>query len=137
MRKIFHREGQVGVFEELVVLIAMKVEGRGDKRLGTDRFPYPPRQFGFRPEDAAHGHRPVHTEIDPVERLLGLDLGDHLANERFIGFAGDPSRAGAGLRPQRRLDADQFDTIEFARHLHESAHIVFGIESEQRIAFGG
>ncbi len=77
MRKIFHRERHVGVFEELVVLIAMKIEGRGDERFGANRFAHPPRQFGLGAGDAAHCHGAVQAKINAVERFFRFDLGDH------------------------------------------------------------
>src|ERR1700738_2671089 len=101
MWKIFYRKRHVGVVEELAVLVAVEIEGRGDECLGSDRFPHPPRQFGLRARDAAYGHGPVQAEIDAVERFAGLDLGDHPADEGFIGVSGDPSGSHIGLWPQR------------------------------------
>ena len=68
VREIFYAERHVGMLQERLVLIAMKVEGRNDERAGSNGFPDPPRQVCFGPWDAAHGHRPVQAEIDTVER---------------------------------------------------------------------
>ena len=41
----------------------------------------------------------LQAEIDAVERPLGLDLADHLADQGFIGVLGNPSRPCAGFWP--------------------------------------
>src|SRR5260370_15740237 len=134
--KIFHGERHVGIFEELVVLISVEIEGSSDKHFGSNSFPYPSRQFCLRARYAAYRHGAVQAEIDTVEWAFGFDLSDHLANKRFIGVESDPSGSGTSFWPQRRLDANQFDPFKFPRHLHEAAHISFGIKSQQSIAFG-
>jgi hypothetical protein len=99
VRKIFHRERHVGVFEELAIFIAVEIKGRGDEYFGTDRFPYPSRQFGLWARDAAYGHGPVQAEVNTFERLVRADLSDHFADEGFIGILSDPSRSRVGFGP--------------------------------------
>jgi hypothetical protein len=87
------------MFEELLILIAVEIEGRGDQGVRTDDLAHPPRQLGLRARHAAHRHRPVQAEIDAVERLFGFHLGDHLADQGFEGLLGDPARSHVGFRP--------------------------------------
>src|SRR5262245_30833926 len=65
----------------------------------------------------------MEAEIDTVERAMRLELSDHPANEGLVGLLRDPPRARAGLRPQRRFDANQLDAVVLARHFHEAANV--------------
>jgi hypothetical protein len=136
MRKVFDRERHVGVLQEFLVLVAVQIEGRGDEGIWPDGPADPPCQLGLRPRHAAYTHGAVQAEIDAVERAVGLDPGNHLADESLKGLFGDPSRSGAGPWPQRRFDSDQFHAAKFPRHLHKAAHIGFRIGSQQRLAPG-
>ena len=137
MREIFDGKAHVGVLEELVVLIAVQIEGRGDNGLRSHHLARPARQLRLRPQHAAHRHRAVDAEIDAVERAGGLQSLDHLAGERLEGLFGHPARTHIGLRPQRRFNADELDAVELARHLHKAAHVGFWVGLQQRLALRG
>src|SRR5712672_1584392 len=111
VRKIFYGKRHVGVSEKRVILIAVEIEGRGDDYAWADRLAYPACQFGLGARHAPYRHRPMQAEIDALERRAGVDLGNHPADEGFIGVLGDPSGADRGFRPQWRLDANEFPTI--------------------------
>ncbi len=142
MREVFDSEGHVGVAQEFLVFVAVRVEGRGDESVRSQHRAYPAGKLGLGPRHAAHAHGAVQAEIGAVELAaihpLGrLDLRDHLADEPLIGLLRHPPRPCARARPQRRFDADQLDLVVLARDLHETAHVGLWIEGQQRFAAGG
>ena len=68
MRKPLGHKGEVGVLEELSVLVSVQVEAPGDGNVGSDDLPKAPRDLGFGSRDVAHCHGSVEGEIDPVHR---------------------------------------------------------------------
>ena len=101
VREVFDREGHVGLGQEFRILVAVRIEGADDEGLAPDHLADAAGDVGLRSRDAAHAHRPVQAEIDPVERPLLLQAGDHPAHKCLVGLFRDPARAGAGARPQR------------------------------------
>ncbi len=136
VREVLHRERHVGSGQKFLVLVAVRIEGADDEGLASHHRPHPPRDVGLGLGHPAHAHGAVQCEIDAVPLAAGLQFGDLTAEEMLVGILGDPARAGPGLGPQRRFDADQLDAVMFARHLHEAAHVGARIEGEQRLALG-
>ncbi len=137
VREVLHAERHVGVAEEFRILVAMRVEGRGDARLWPQCVAHAARDLGFRPRHAAHAHRAMQREVGAVEGAEGAQLLELPAEEGLEGLVGDPARSRSGLRPERGVDADQLHPVEFARDLHEAAHVALGIGGEQRLACRG
>ena len=136
VRVVLHAEGQVGIPQEILILVAVRIEGAGDEGLGPDHLADTARELRFGLGDIAYPHRAMQGQIGAVERPLRLELGDHLVDEVIVGAFVDPTGAGAGLRKQRRFDADQFHVGVFARHLHEAAHVAAWRCAQQRLATG-
>src|SRR5215468_6094818 len=99
VRKILDRERHVGPTQELLVLVAVRIEGADDEGAATNDLAHPPRQLRLGPRHAAHAHGAVQAEIDAGEWPLPFELGDHLSGEGLVGLARDPARAGAGPGP--------------------------------------
>src|SRR5262245_20857380 len=99
VRKVFDRERHVGLSQELLVLVAVRIEGADDEGAATNDLAHPPRQLRFGPRHAAYAHGAVQAEIDAVEWPLPLELRDHLSSEGLVGLARDPPRAGTGTGP--------------------------------------
>src|SRR5258706_77837 len=78
---------------------------------------HPPVGLGLGLGHAAHPLGAVQGQIDAVPSPAGLELVDHAAEKGLERLGRDPARAGAGLRPERRFDADQLDTLVLARDL--------------------
>src|SRR5258706_7926244 len=74
-----------------------------------------------------------------VREVVGRDafeLGEHAAEKVLVGLRRDPARAGPGLGPERRLDADELDAGMLARQFHEAAHVRPRLPDEQGLASG-
>ena len=134
VREILAAERQVGVAQELLVLVAMRIEGRCDERARPDDGADTTGEFGFGTGDAARGHGAVHAEVDAVERTLGGELCDHAADVGFERLLRQPAGAGTGLRPEWGFHADERDAVELSRDLHEAAHVGFRARRQQGLA---
>src|SRR5215470_395604 len=99
VRKVFDRERHVGLTQEFLILVAVRIEGADDEGAATNDRAYPPRQLGLGPRHAAHAHGAVQAEINAIEWPLPFELRDHLSGEGLVGLAHDPTRAGAGPGP--------------------------------------
>jgi hypothetical protein len=136
VREVLHAEGEVGLSQELGILVAVRIEGASDEGAAPHHLAHPARDVGLGRRHAAHAHRAVKGEIDAVPFAAGLELGELAAKEALVGILGDPARAGAGLGPQRRFDANQLDALMLARDLHEAAHVGARLPAQQRLALG-
>jgi hypothetical protein len=123
MWKILPAEREVGVTQELFVLVAVRIEGGRDEGTRPNCLAHASRQFGFWARNATRRHRSVHTEIDAVKRTLGFDLRGHPADECFVGFLRNPAGSGASPWPKRRFNADEIDAVELACNLNEPSHV--------------
>ena len=133
VREVLHAECQVGGLQELFVLVAVRIERRGqDGGLAHD-LAHPSRDVGLRPLDAAHRHGPVQCHVHAIERAALGQVVEHDAEEVFVGFVRDPARADARLGKERRLDAHQLDFGVFPGALHETAEIAFGVVTQQHL----
>ena len=137
VREVFYRERHVGVAQEFLVLVAVRIEGADDEGLAADHRAHPPRHVRLGPWHATHTHGAVQAEIDAVIGTRRRDLVDHPSDEGLVGLARYPTRTRAGLGKQRRFDADQLNAVELARHLHEAAHVGLRLVRQQRFALGG
>ncbi len=136
VREVLHAEGHVGGGQELLVLVAVRIEGADDEGAAPDHRAHPPRDLGLGPGHAAHAHRAVQGEIDAVPCSAGLQFVDHAAEEDLERLCRDPAGAGTGLGPERRFDADQLDALVLARDLHETAHVRARLPGKQCLSSG-
>lgn len=72
MREIFRREGEVGIAQEGLVLVAMRIEGGGDDGVPPDRLPHAARDLRLGARHAANAHGAVDGKVDAVDRRRGL-----------------------------------------------------------------
>ncbi len=98
MREVFHGERHVGVAQERLVLVAVRVEGAGDERRGptTSRTRRASSASGRGTPRAAMA--PCTAEIDAVERARRRSSSIIRADEGLERLLGDPAGPGAGLR---------------------------------------
>src|SRR5262249_29856135 len=123
VREVFRAEREVGLTQELGVLVAMRIEGAGDEGVATHDLAYTAGDVGLGPCHAAHAHRAMEGEIDAVPSPTVLELGDHTPEQLLVCLRLDPARAGPSPGPEWRFDADQLDARMLARDLHEAAHV--------------
>ena len=93
MREILAAERQVGVAQEFLVLVAVRIESCGDEGARSDDCADATGKFGFGTGNAARGHGAVDAEIDAVERSLGGELCDHAADVGLVGVLRHPAGA--------------------------------------------
>ncbi len=136
VREVFRAEREVGLTQELGVLVAVRIEGAGDEGVAAHNLAHAAGDVGLGPRHAAHAHRAMQGEIDAVPSPTTLELGDHAAEKVLVGLPRDPARTGTGPGPERRFDPDQLDAGLLARHLHEAAHVRPRLPGEQRLASG-
>src|SRR5262244_1077743 len=101
VREIFRAEREVGLTQELRVLVAMGIEGAGDEGVAAHHLAHAAGDVGLGPRDAAHAHRAMEGEIDAVPSATILELRDHAAEKVLVGLRRDPARAGTGPGPER------------------------------------
>ena len=77
MREVLHRERHVGVAQEFLVLVAVRVECPDDEGATADDLADTAGDVGFRPRHASNAHCAVQGEVDAVERPARLEVGDH------------------------------------------------------------
>uniref|UniRef100_M4C667 Uncharacterized protein n=1 Tax=Hyaloperonospora arabidopsidis (strain Emoy2) TaxID=559515 RepID=M4C667_HYAAE len=130
---ILDAEREVRVAQELLILVAVRIESAGDESLRADHFAHSARDLGFRARHVTHAHGAVQRQVGAVERPLRLEVLDHVRHQGVEGVLRHPARGRTALRKQRRFDADDFDVRMLARHFHEAGD---GAEAraEQRFA---
>ena len=91
MREVFRAEREVGLAQELGVLVAMWIEGAGDEGVAAHDLAHAAGDVGLGPRHSAHAHRAMEGEIDAVPSLAVLELGEHPAEKVLVGLRRDPA----------------------------------------------
>src|SRR5215470_4929276 len=105
VREVLRAEREVGLAQELGVLVAVRIEGAGDEGVAAHDLAHAAGDVGLGPRHAPHAHRAMKGEIDAVPCATVLELGEHAAEKVLVGVRRDPARARPGPGPERRLDA--------------------------------
>src|SRR6266481_3594772 len=91
MREVFGAEREVGLAQELGVLVAVRIEGAGDEGVAAHDLAHAAGDVGLGPSHAAHAHRAVEGEIDAVPCPAVLELGEHAAEKVLVCLRRDPA----------------------------------------------
>src|SRR5262249_57598651 len=91
--EVFRAEREVGLTQELGVLIAMRIEGAGDEGVAAYDLAHAAGDVGLGPRHTAHAHRAMQGEVDAVPSATVLELGEHAADKVLVGLRRDPARA--------------------------------------------
>ena len=124
-------EGEVGVLEELAVLVPVQVEAAGDGHVRSDHLAETPGDLGLRPGHLAHRHGAVQRQVDAVHGELRPQLGEHDVHEVVEGRLRVPAPRRPAEHPEGRRERHQLDIPELARPFRESAQV--GARRQQRL----
>ena len=117
-------EGEVGVLQELAVLVAVQVERPGDGHPGADHLAEAPRDLRLGAGHVPHRHGAMQCEVDRVDGQLFPQLGKHGVHEVVEGLLRVPAPGRSAEDSDRRGQRHQLDVPEFARPLREAADVV-------------
>ena len=98
VRKLQEGGQNVGVRHSQWRQMAVRIEFRGDDRLGSDKQPNAGKQVALAIVIALRDHRAVQSKDNAVDRQRSLQLIEYLVAKLFVGLALDQP---AGLGPGR------------------------------------
>ncbi len=123
-----HTESAVGRLEELLVLVAVRIESSDDGDVGSDRCTHSSGNLGFRLWNIGNRHGSMKGQVDSIERTVLLDVLDDSVCIFVESLLGDPTAERASYGTDRRQEPYEVYTIEFTRHFGEALNVTASFE---------